>query len=89
MLDIVVDRGVGREKTLLLPNGADLETFRKLPRENSIVNEYPFGDRFVVMYAGLFGIKHSLKFCWMLRTCYENRKILSSFLLAMGHAGMH
>jgi glycosyltransferase involved in cell wall biosynthesis len=84
MLDIVVDRGVGREKTLLLPNGADLETFRKLPRENSIVNEYPFGDRFVVMYAGLFGIKHSLEVLLDAAHLLREQKDIVFFLIGNG-----
>lgn len=58
--DTVVSRGVPRSKTFLLPNGADLALFRPLPRENRISEKYDFGDRFVVMYSGLMGIKHDL-----------------------------
>jgi len=32
--DTVAERGVGEEKRRLLPNGADVELFRPLPREN-------------------------------------------------------
>jgi glycosyltransferase involved in cell wall biosynthesis len=60
-VETVVTRGVAREKIILLPNGADLETFRPLPRDNSVAARYPFGDRFVVMYSGLLGIKHGLE----------------------------
>ncbi len=60
-IDTVVERGVPREKTVFTPNGADLELFRPLPRQNPIAAEYPFGDRFVVMYSGLLGIKHGLE----------------------------
>jgi glycosyltransferase involved in cell wall biosynthesis len=59
--DTVAERGVGPEKRRLLPNGADLELFRPLPRENEIAAQYPFGDRLVVMYSGLLGIKHGLE----------------------------
>jgi colanic acid biosynthesis glycosyl transferase WcaI len=59
--DTVAERGVGVEKRRLLPNGADVELFRPLPRENPVAAEYPFGDRFVVMYSGLLGIKHGLE----------------------------
>ena len=59
--DTVAERGVGEEKRRLLPNGADVELFRPLPRENEIAAEYPFGDRLVVMYSGLLGIKHGLE----------------------------
>jgi glycosyltransferase involved in cell wall biosynthesis len=60
-LETVARRGVGAEKRRLLPNGADLQLFRPLPRDNSIAQEYPFGERFVVMYSGLLGIKHGLE----------------------------
>jgi glycosyltransferase involved in cell wall biosynthesis len=59
--DTVAERGVGAEKRRLLPNGADVELFRPLPRENPVAAGYPFGDRFVVMYSGLLGIKHGLE----------------------------
>jgi colanic acid biosynthesis glycosyl transferase WcaI len=61
IIDTVIERGVAREKTFLLPNGADLELFRPVPRDDAPVAEYGFGERFVVMYSGLFGIKHSLE----------------------------
>ena len=44
IIDAIVKRGVPRRKTFLLPNGADLELFSPLPRENAISNEYPFGE---------------------------------------------
>jgi colanic acid biosynthesis glycosyl transferase WcaI len=60
-VDVVAERGVGEEKSRLLPNGADLELFRPLPRDNPVARAYPFGDRFTVMYSGLLGIKHGLE----------------------------
>ena len=59
--DTVAERGVGEEKRRLLPNGADVELFRPLPHENDVAARYPFGDRLVVMYSGLLGIKHGLE----------------------------
>lgn len=59
-IDTVVERGAPREKTVFAPNGADVDLFRPLPPENPIAAEYPFGQRFVVMYSGLMGIKHGL-----------------------------
>jgi colanic acid biosynthesis glycosyl transferase WcaI len=60
-LETVRDRGAGSEKSRLLPNGADLDVFRPLPRENPVADELRLGDRFVVMYSGLLGIKHGLE----------------------------
>jgi glycosyltransferase involved in cell wall biosynthesis len=59
-MDTVEERGVPREKLILVPNGADIELFRPLPRDNPIAAEYGFGDRFVVTYSGLLGLKHGL-----------------------------
>ncbi|MDQ2730100.1 MAG: glycosyltransferase family 4 protein [Armatimonadota bacterium] len=61
ILDTVVERGTPAEKMMLAPNGADLDLFRPLPRENPQTAPYPFGGKFVVMYSGLFGIKHGLE----------------------------
>jgi glycosyltransferase involved in cell wall biosynthesis len=70
LVETVVDRGAARERTVFLPNGADLETFKPLPRENPLADSLGLGDRFVVMYSGLFGIKHGLE------TLLEAAKIL-------------
>lgn len=59
--ETVATRGVGADKRRLLPNGADIELFRPLPRENDVATQYDFGDRLVVMYSGLLGIKHGLE----------------------------
>jgi len=61
ILDAAVTRGAPREKTFLMPNGADLELFRPPPRDGDAPGVDDFGGRFVVMYAGLFGIKHNLE----------------------------
>jgi colanic acid biosynthesis glycosyl transferase WcaI len=60
-LETVAERGVPHSKRRSLPNGADVELFRPLPRENEIAAAEAFGDRFVVMYSGLLGIKHGLE----------------------------
>lgn len=60
-LETVVARGVERKNACLLPNGADLERFRPLPRQNEVTAGLPLRDRFVVTYSGLLGIKHGLE----------------------------
>jgi colanic acid biosynthesis glycosyl transferase WcaI len=84
ILDTVVERGAAREKTVCLPNGADLELFQPLPHDNPIAREYPFGDRFVVMYSGLFGIKHSLEVVLEAAELLKERKDIVFFLLGNG-----
>jgi colanic acid biosynthesis glycosyl transferase WcaI len=60
-VETVVERGVSRGKTLLVPNGADLGLFRPLPSQNPVTSELPFNDRFVVMYSGVLGLKHGIE----------------------------
>lgn len=59
-METVAERGVDTERTLFAPNGADIELFRPQPPDNPVSRRYEFGDRFVVMYSGLLGIKHDL-----------------------------
>lgn len=59
--ETVLQRGVPPHKVLMAPNGADLERFRPAPRDNPVAAAEAFGDRFVVMYSGLLGIKHGLE----------------------------
>ncbi len=82
--DTIVKRGVDRSKTFLLPNGADLELFGPLPRQNDIAAEYPFGDRFVVMYSGLFGIKHSLEVLLEAAEILRDQTDIAFFFLGNG-----
>lgn len=79
-----VSRGAARGKVFLMPNGADLELFRPGPRDNPVAREYPFGDRFVVMYSGLFGIKHSLEVLLEAAALLREHKEIVFFLLGNG-----
>jgi glycosyltransferase involved in cell wall biosynthesis len=61
LIDTVVERGAERATTVLYPNGADLELFK--PSDVKAVPPHileALGDRFVVMYCGLLGLKHDL-----------------------------
>ena len=80
----VVERGADAEKTFLLPNGADLDIFYPRPRVNPISNAYGFEDRFVVMYSGLFGIKHGLEVLLQAALHLRDRKDICFFLLGNG-----
>ncbi len=84
ILDTVVERGVPRERAFYLPNGADLDIFRPLPRNNPVADEYPFKDRFVVMYSGLFGIKHGLEVLLEAAERLREHKDIVFFLLGNG-----
>lgn len=82
--EAVVSRGASPEKVFLMPNGADLELFRPAPRDNAVAGEYPFGDRFVVMYSGLFGIKHSLEVLLEAAALLRGHREIVFFLLGNG-----
>ncbi|HEY0079670.1 MAG TPA: glycosyltransferase family 4 protein [Pyrinomonadaceae bacterium] len=84
IVETIVERGVPAERAFFLPNGADVELFRPLPSENTVAAEYPFGDRFVVMYAGLFGIKHSLEVMLEAAALLREHKEIVFFLLGGG-----
>ncbi|MGI9108050.1 MAG: glycosyltransferase family 4 protein [Pyrinomonadaceae bacterium] len=84
IVDECVSRGAAREKTFLMPNGADLDLFRPLPRDNPTAGEYPFGERFVVMYSGLFGIKHGLEVLLEAAALLREHKEIVFFLLGGG-----
>jgi len=82
--EAVAARGASREKVFLMPNGADLGLFRPGRRDNAAAREYPFGERFVVMYSGLFGIKHSLEVLLEAAALLREHKEIVFFLLGNG-----
>lgn len=84
LIDTVVGRGAAREKTFFLPNGADIELFRPLPPNNAFSDSYGFGNRFVVMYSGLFGIKHGLEVFLDAARILRDKKDIVFFLLGNG-----
>ncbi|MGQ0763395.1 MAG: glycosyltransferase family 4 protein [Acidobacteriota bacterium] len=84
IVEVIAERGVSRENIFLLPNGADVELFHPLPAENPIAGEYDFGNRFVVMYSGLFGIKHSLEVFLEAAAKLQDQKDIVFFLLGNG-----
>jgi glycosyltransferase involved in cell wall biosynthesis len=84
ILDAAVERGAAREKTFLMPNGADLELFRPVSPDNAVARGYPFGERFVVMYSGLFGIKHGLEVLLEAAALLKRHEDIAFFLLGNG-----
>lgn len=86
-VETVVGRGAPRERTMLLPNGADLELFRPLPPDNLVAREYPLEGRFVVMYSGLLGIKHGLETLLGAAELLKNEPEILFFFLGSGARG--
>jgi glycosyltransferase involved in cell wall biosynthesis len=59
--DAISQRNVNREHILLAPNGADVDMFKPLPPVNTYTSQLKLDGKFVVLYSGLFGIKHGLE----------------------------
>lgn len=51
----ILEKGVPEGKVVLIPNFADTESFRPLPRDNDFSRHQGLSDKFVVSYAGNMG----------------------------------
>jgi glycosyltransferase involved in cell wall biosynthesis len=56
----IVGRGVPADRISVITNGADMEQFRVLPRENGFRKEQDLSGKFVVSYIGTHGMAHGL-----------------------------
>lgn len=84
LVETVTERGADPEKTFYFPNGADLNLFKPLSRSNPVVDEFKLGDRFVIIYSGLFGIKHGLEVLLESAKQLRHRDDIVFFLLGNG-----
>lgn len=56
------ERGIRPGRVVLIPNGANVEQFRPAPAEAAALRaELGLGDRFVAIYAGIFGVAQGLE----------------------------
>ena len=79
-----IGRGAKKDKTTLFPNGADVELFKPIPRDESFADRYQIGDRFVVLYSGLFGMKHGLETLLEAARLLRDREEIVFLLLGNG-----
>lgn len=56
----IANRGVNPERIAVITNGADLEQFQLLPKENGFRKEHGLTGKFVVSYVGTHGMAHGL-----------------------------
>ena len=56
----IAEKGIAEENISIITNGADLEKYNPLPRQNNISKEYGLDDKFVVSYIGTHGMAHAL-----------------------------
>ena len=52
--------GIAPQKITVIPNGVDIGLFTPSAKANEIRQEYGWGNRFVVLYAGTLGMAHAL-----------------------------
>ncbi len=57
----LLEKGVAAEKITLIPNWADPEIVRPLPKENSFRSQHGNGSKFIILYAGNMGVTSSLE----------------------------
>lgn len=58
---LVVGKGAAREKTLVIPSGADTQAVVPGPKRNSFSEAHGLVDKFVVMHSGNIGLSQSLE----------------------------
>ena len=56
----IVEKGVLPQNVSVITNGADLQRFKVLPRQNSVRETFNLDGRFVISYIGTVGMAHGL-----------------------------
>lgn len=56
----IMKRNIPADRISVITNGADLEMFDPLPKDNPVAKEFGLGDRFVSSYIGTHGMAHAL-----------------------------
>jgi len=59
-VDILVKRGIQKEKISVIKNGVDLKLFNYQDNQTSLKDKYGFKDKFIVSYIGTHGLSHAL-----------------------------
>jgi len=56
----LIERGIGEEKVITIPNGADINFWKPVESSGSLKAQYGFEGKFIVLYIGAHGISHAL-----------------------------
>ena len=72
MRENLIDKGVSAKKIVVIPNWADVDHIRPVPKENSFREVHNLNGRFVVMFAGNLG------YIAVLDTVLDAAKLLSN-----------
>jgi glycosyltransferase involved in cell wall biosynthesis len=79
-VDILVERGIHKEKISVIKNGVDLQLFTNQNNQDALKEKYGFTGKFIVSYIGTHGLSHALdKVLETTRLMKESKEIV--FLL--------
>ena len=76
--------GINDKKVKVLPNWVDTDEIKPLPRKNEFSGEHSLNDKFVVGYAGTFGISQGLLSVMDAAKLLLDRKDIEFFLVGDG-----
>ena len=77
---IIEGRGIDSNKIHVIKNGVKLDRFKKLPKDEELLEELKLKGKFVVGYIGTHGLAHKLDFIIECAAKVKNEKIHFLFL---------
>lgn len=80
----IMVRGVGEDKLTVITNGADLETFKPLPRDNEVAERYGLQGKFVASFIGTHGMAYGLTTVLRAADRLRNRREIVFLLVGDG-----
>jgi len=80
----IMARGVGEDKLTVITNGADLETFKPLPRDNEVAERYGLQGKFVASFIGTHGMAYGLTTVLRAADRLRNRREIVFLLVGDG-----
>jgi hypothetical protein len=77
---IITDRGINPNKIYVVKNGVKLDKFKKIRKDEELLDELKLRDKFIVGYIGTHGLAHKLDFIIECAAKIKNDKIHFLFL---------
>jgi glycosyltransferase involved in cell wall biosynthesis len=82
--DHIMQKGVPEDRISVITNGADLDMYEPLPKNNPVAGEFGLDGRFVVSYIGTHGMAHSLDTVLKAAKLLEDQKDILFLLVGDG-----
>jgi len=76
----LINRGIQEEKIYVIPNGANLEHFKPISKNEKLANNLGLNGKFIVGYLGTHGLAHNLDFILDCATELRNTNIKFLFI---------